>query len=351
MILWLVLAGLMALALGFLVRPLTRRATGKARAAAYDLEVYRDQLAEIERDQARGTIDETEAEAARLEVQRRMLAADARSETAASSEPVSARIVLVIALLVPLAAGSLYVALGRPDLVGVAVPKQTARRGPTPADIDAARKMTPAQRLAMIRGMVEGLAARLKESPDNLKGWLRLGRAYEVLGERAKAEQAFARAAALAPKDVAVQSRYALAMLRAHPKGKPLTPAIRRKLMSLLALDPKHPLGLYYAGVFAAEAGRIQEAIGHWETLISVLPKNSSLRARLEAQVAVLKARNAPPVPVPNPAAPTPPAPKAAEPNKAPAPTTPAPATPKSALVYCIHRRIPAVPATTRHAN
>jgi cytochrome c-type biogenesis protein CcmH len=272
MILWLVLAALMALTLAFLVRPLTRQAAGRARGAAYDLEVYRDQLAEIDRDRARGVIDEAEAAAARLEVQRRMLGADARAEKAASTAPLSSRAVLVIALIVPLAAGSLYVGLGRPDLVGVAVPKQATRRGPTAADIAAARKMTPQQRIQMIRGMVEGLAARLEQNPNNLQGWLRLGRAYEVLGERTKAADAFGRAAALAPKNIEVQSRHALAMLRAHPRGKPLTSAIRRKLLGLLALDPKHPLGLYYAGVFAAEAGRTAEAIRHWETLISVLP-------------------------------------------------------------------------------
>jgi cytochrome c-type biogenesis protein CcmH len=300
MILWLVLAGLIALALAFLVRPLLRRTGGQARTAAYDLEVYRDQLAEIDRDRAREMIDDADAEAARLEVQRRMLAADARAEPAASTEPLSTRFVLVIVLAVPLIAGSLYIAIGRPDLAGASVP--ATARAPTAAEIRAVRKMTPEQRLKMIRSMVARLAARLKQDPENLTGWLRLGRAYDVLGERQRSAKAYGRAAALAPKNVKVQTLYTMALLKAHRRDKPLTPAIRKAVFNLLALDHNHPLGLYYAGVIAAAAGRNAEAIGHWQRLLAVLPKKSPLRARLAAQIAALKAR------VPNPApSPTPP--------------------------------------------
>ncbi len=312
MTLWLVLAGLMALALWFLVRPLSRAGGGVVRDAAYDIEVYRDQLAEIDRDHARGALSDADAEAARIEVQRRMLAADARPGSAASNRPLSSRFVLLVALAVPVAAGALYVGLGRPDLVGLGTPVASAPRGPTAEDIRAARTMTPEQRMQMIRGMVEGLAARLKENPGDLAGWLRLGRAYDVLGEAAKAADAYGRAAALAPKDVRVQSLHAMALLKAHPKDKPMPPTLRKTVLGLLDLDPNHPLGLYYAGVFAARAGRAGEAIGHWEKLLQVIPKDSPLRKRLVAQIAALKARQSKPAPRPEP-----------KPGPKPAPATP----------------------------
>jgi cytochrome c-type biogenesis protein CcmH len=69
--------------------------------------------------------------------------------------------------------------------------------GPSPADIDAASRMSAEDRAAMIRGMVERLAQRMKETPGDRDGWLRLGRSYQVLGETAKAEEAFAKAKAL----------------------------------------------------------------------------------------------------------------------------------------------------------
>jgi cytochrome c-type biogenesis protein CcmH len=68
----------------------------------------------------------------------------------------------------------------------------------SPGDADAIERMSDEQREAMIRSMVERLAARLETTPDDRDGWLRLARAYEVLGEADKAKEARARAEALA---------------------------------------------------------------------------------------------------------------------------------------------------------
>jgi cytochrome c-type biogenesis protein CcmH len=68
--------------------------------------------------------------------------------------------------------------------------------GPRPDDVAAAGEMTDAQRSQMIRGMVDRLASRLHENGDDLDGWLRLLRAYKVLGENAKAKEAVAEARA-----------------------------------------------------------------------------------------------------------------------------------------------------------
>ena len=72
-----------------------------------------------------------------------------------------------------------------------------APRGPTREDMEAALGMGEGDRQAMIRGMVDGLAARLEQNPNDLDGWTRLERAYRVLGDTAKADQAAARIAAL----------------------------------------------------------------------------------------------------------------------------------------------------------
>ena len=69
--------------------------------------------------------------------------------------------------------------------------------GPTREDVEAASKMTGEDRMAFIRSMVERLADRLKDEPNDLKGWQRLARAYQVLGEKEKAEEALARIRAL----------------------------------------------------------------------------------------------------------------------------------------------------------
>ncbi|MCH9012789.1 MAG: c-type cytochrome biogenesis protein CcmI, partial [Proteobacteria bacterium] len=76
--------------------------------------------------------------------------------------------------------------------------------GPSAADVEAARTMSPDQQAAFIRSMVERLAERLETEPGDFQGWLRLARAYSVLDEPTKAETALTHAAALVrdlPKD------------------------------------------------------------------------------------------------------------------------------------------------------
>ena len=67
--------------------------------------------------------------------------------------------------------------------------------------------MSPEDRQAMIRGMVERLAARLAEKPDDPEGWARLARAYDVLGETEKAQAARQRAEAAAAPKLATPAR------------------------------------------------------------------------------------------------------------------------------------------------
>jgi cytochrome c-type biogenesis protein CcmH len=78
-----------------------------------------------------------------------------------------------------------------------AAPESSTRQaGPTAQDVAAAQSMSPEQRQTMIRGMVDRLAARLEQNPNDKEGWARLAHAYDVLGETDKAQAARARAAA-----------------------------------------------------------------------------------------------------------------------------------------------------------
>lgn len=72
-----------------------------------------------------------------------------------------------------------------------------AAPGPSAQDVAAAQQMTPEERMTMIRGMVGKLAQKLDANPNDAEGWLRLGRAYDVLGEPDKAGDAYKRATAL----------------------------------------------------------------------------------------------------------------------------------------------------------
>ena len=256
--------------------------------AEYDLEIYRDQLRELDRDVERGTIETAEAEAARNEIRRRALAAGDReeAETAVAAQTLSRPTVLLLAAAVPVLSLALYAVLGRPDLADRSMLSvQAPPRGPSAEDMRAAEQMTPEQRQEMIRGMVEGLAERLEENPGDLAGWLRLGRARSVLGELDKSADAYGRAVALAPDNVRVLTLYTMAVLRLRNHDDPLDPQLLELFDRLNVLEPRHPLALYYLGRHAFDLGREAEGKAYWRKLLPLIADRPDFAARIRRRL------------------------------------------------------------------
>ncbi|MGL5010637.1 MAG: c-type cytochrome biogenesis protein CcmI, partial [Paracoccaceae bacterium] len=111
---WLAAGGMVTAVAVVLLRALQRPAAPPVTDAS-TLAVYRDQLAEIERDLARGAVQETEAERIRLEVQRRLLLADKTAQAVAAPSPHTQSAVIATVILATLAGGiGTYVWLGAP---------------------------------------------------------------------------------------------------------------------------------------------------------------------------------------------------------------------------------------------
>lgn len=259
-----------------------------AESSAFDLEVYRDQLHELDRDLARGTIEAAEADAARDEIRRRALAAEIRQSagSAGSAQSLSRSTVLLLATAVPVLSLSLYAVLGRPDLADRnRLTVQEQPRGPSAEEMGAAEQMTPEERQEMIRGMVSRLAARLEENPGDLAGWLRLGRAQAVLGELDKSADAYGRAVALAPDNVRVLTFYTMAVLRLHDSDDPLDPQLLDLFKRLHGLEPRHPISLYYLGRYAFERGREAEGKAYWRKLLPLVADRPDLAARIRERL------------------------------------------------------------------
>jgi cytochrome c-type biogenesis protein CcmH len=150
----------------------------------------------------------------------------------------------------------------------------------------AIASLPPEQRNQAIRSMVEGLAARLETQPDDLDGWLRLGRAWMVLGEKPRARAAYERAAALAPQRVDVLSDYAQTWGDELADGRPLPPEYVALMRRILALDPGYADALWFVGLAEIAAGNRAEAITLWQRLLQRLPADSpegrEVRARLD---------------------------------------------------------------------
>jgi cytochrome c-type biogenesis protein CcmH len=148
----------------------------------------------------------------------------------------------------------------------------TGAPGPTPAQMAAAENMTPAERDKMVRGMVEKLAAQLAGAPDNLDGWLQLGRAYTVLGEPDKATDAFDHAARLKPGDVDIPLQEVEAILTNRKPEDAIPPRAVTLLKQIETVSPDQPEVLWYLGVVAVRNGQRDEARRDWQRLLPLLP-------------------------------------------------------------------------------
>ncbi|MGA8293741.1 MAG: c-type cytochrome biogenesis protein CcmI, partial [Rhodoplanes sp.] len=175
MVFWLVLGLTTAAAIFAVVRPLLKRAPPPAAGADGDLAVYRDQLAEVDRDLARGAIAQPEAEAARIEISRRLIAAAERTDTTHRPDAEAAsrpwRMASVAALIaLPLGAVALYLVLGSPELPGQPLADRLAR-----ARTGAG---TTADEPTSLASLVNQVEAHLGRNPDDGRGWEVLAPAY-----------------------------------------------------------------------------------------------------------------------------------------------------------------------------
>ncbi|MCX7353346.1 MAG: c-type cytochrome biogenesis protein CcmI [Alphaproteobacteria bacterium] len=162
--------------------------------------------------------------------------------------------------------------------------------GPSAEDVQAAQDMTPEQRAAMVRGMVDQLAAKLKDNPNDLEGWLRLARSYRVLGEPEKSADAFKHAAALAPNDVNMQLGYAQSLLVLQKPGAKLPEDFIVVMRRVDSLEPGNAVAAFFLGMAAWQAGDKPKAETYWKSLLAKLPAGTPERAEVERRIEEIKA-------------------------------------------------------------
>jgi cytochrome c-type biogenesis protein CcmH len=223
-LLWLILACLTAFVLFVLLRPLLGAGGQEGAREAFNAAVYRDQLSEIDSDRARGLIGESEAEAARLEIARRMLQADSSKRASAASEMLSPRrspaAVVAVATLVPLLALGLYLVYGSPRL-----PDQPLE----------ARLEDPAnnQNLGALVARVE---ARLRAHPEEGEGWDVIAPVYLSAQRYQDAADAYAQAIRLIGPTAKRLSGQGQALVLAN--NGVVTEEARKALTRAIELDP-----------------------------------------------------------------------------------------------------------------
>ena len=158
---------------------------------------------------------------------------------------------------------------------------------PTPSreQQEAMAQLPPEQRQQAIRSMVEGLAARLADAPQDRAGWLRLANAWKVLGENANAADAYGRADTLAPVDARILADWAEAHVRQLAPGAVPSAQAVAVLERLEKAEPRNALALFYLGVAAEAAGNKPAALQRWKTLLALLPADAPIRGMLEERI------------------------------------------------------------------
>ena len=273
MLLWVTFAIMTAAALGALLWPLYRRGAPDAGQREAELAVYRDQLAEIDRDAARGLIEAREAEAARNEVARRMLAAATTPKAASpSASPGARRAALLSALLgIPVVALSTYLAFGRPDLPG----------------LPQSERMATALERGDLAAMVAQVEAHLAANPGDAQGWLVLAPAYRGMGRYGQAAEAYARSLDLAPATADLLADYGETLVLAE-EGL-VTATARRAFEQALALDARHATARFYSALADRQDGNHEEALATWRAMLEDAPADAPWRPAVEQQMASLE--------------------------------------------------------------
>ena len=266
---WLLAATLLLIALAFLLPPLLHGGDGDTAVRS-----KRDAVLQAQRV---GVLSDEEA--------RVKLAALDR--TAPTKLPASRLLPIALAILLPVSAIGLYRQIGEPRAFDPiwqgAVAAASGSRSPqaaAPADA-AAPDMEKA---------VTGLAERLKQQPDDLEGWMLLGRAYKSMERFAPAREALANAFRLAPNDPDVMVEYAEAQVLASDSRR-FEGESRQLLARALKLQPESQRGLWLLGIAAYQANDFAEAASVWERLLAALPADAEPRASLVERIADARQR------------------------------------------------------------
>ncbi|WP_145104177.1 c-type cytochrome biogenesis protein CcmI [Cereibacter sediminicola] len=299
MTLFWILAGVIALGVGaILVQALLRGGRGAAPAAAYDMQVYRDQLREIERDLARGTIAAEEADRLKAEVSRRLLEADraARSGESDRRAPGSAAIAATGAVLLLLGGSfAAYLDLGAPGYPDMPLAARMA-------DADAAYRDRPSQAEAEARmaashastapapdpqfvELMEKLREAVTRNPNDIRGQELLARNEAALGHYAAAARAQEQVIALSQPKATAEDHAALAELMILAAGGAVSPEAEAQLTEALRIDPSNGTARYYSGLLLAQTGRPDMAFRLWRALLEGSRPGDPWVAPLRAQI------------------------------------------------------------------
>src|SRR6516164_1628162 len=327
MTLWLVLTVMIAVAAVLVSTPFIRRFERSRLETAGHLAVYRDQLNAIDSEAAQGFIDDAQAESARLEIKRKVLAADRADEPARPALGPAERKFALTAVTAIVTFGSilLYAVVGSPELPS-ASPAQARMEQPlgarltlsTPPSTEPAARPAlstpsstePAARLALstppgtepaapqttaqpqtglpsVEEMTQRLQAKLQRNPEDVEGWRMLGWAYFNIEHYADAADAYSKAIELRPDAAEYRSARGEALVR--DAGGTVSAAAKTDFEEALKLDAKDARARFFIGLAKQQDGDKAAALSDWTTLLAEANPSEPWFADLKQRLAELQ--------------------------------------------------------------
>jgi cytochrome c-type biogenesis protein CcmH len=277
---WLICAGLVAIALAFILPALLQSAraeTAEAEHGEANVDVYRDQLSELEADLRNGIMGPEQYQQERDEIERRLLddvSTATESTEGKTKQSVSGRApVYGLALGIPIVAVVLYLLLGN----------SAALSGTTSQTPMAGQQANGQMTQEGIAANVEKLAKRLEQNPNDAEGWTMLARSYLNLQKYSEASNAYAKATSLKSSDADLWTEYAFVMAMAN--GRQLEGQPRELIKKALEIDPENAKALELAGSAEFQAKNYAAAIDYWQRLLKKVQSDPELTRSLTERI------------------------------------------------------------------
>jgi cytochrome c-type biogenesis protein CcmH len=283
-----VVAGILTIgALLFIVPTLLSKGTsrtGVIRKAA-NVSIYRDQLAELESDLRSDVLSKEQYDQSKRELQQRMVQDVPEGDSLASmviagSHRGNIATITVMMLAIPLMAVSLYLWIGNTKgLTPQPIPEQQSPMSGSGPESESGHQN--------FSSVLDSLIARLREQPDDVEGWIMLGRTYAIMQRFNEAKIAYERVVALSPESPELLVDYA--DIVAMTNGGSLQGEPMELVNKALSLSPKNPKALALAGTAAFEQKNFKQAASYWEKLLVQIPPESKLAQSVKESITEAK--------------------------------------------------------------
>ena len=282
-----IIAALMILgALLLIATPLLRKpADHQLERKQINLDIFKQRLAELDHELAEGLISDQEYKAAEQDLEKQLIVDIPEDKKARVLNDKGSKISLIAyIIIIPAATIGLYMYLGSPQAIDAKAMQQASatHQSTTTAPGDDTKQLS-------VEEMIVKLEERLKENPEDSKGWYLLSRSYMHVQKFDKAEQAMQKLTEMVQDDPSLWANYA-DIAAVNQKGD-LTGKPYEYTKRALSLEPKHPKALWLAGTYHFQQHEYGKAVRFWTILQKLLPADSQNLEMINASIADARQR------------------------------------------------------------